>query len=81
MTRTQDSPDFLTATRDFHDTVVPWGHPVALGFRRRCPAGMARLPADAGFTLVFRAVREPDGTLGKGVARVAQAFLEVVEPV
>ncbi|MEU5443787.1 class I SAM-dependent methyltransferase [Streptomyces griseofuscus] len=58
----------------------PWGHPVTLDFRRRRPEDMVRLLAGAGFTLAFRTVREPDDTLGKGVAPVAQAFLGVVKP-
>ncbi|MFH8339045.1 class I SAM-dependent methyltransferase [Streptomyces sp. AM6-12] len=58
----------------------PWGHPVSLDFRRRRPEDMIRLLAHAGFTLAFRAVREPDDTLGEGVAHVPQAFLEVVRP-
>ncbi|MFY4719486.1 class I SAM-dependent methyltransferase [Streptomyces sp. LaBMicrA B280] len=59
----------------------PWGHPVTLDFRRRRPEDVAGLLAGAGFTLAFRTVREPDDTLGEGVARVAQAFLGVVKPV
>ncbi|MEW2622197.1 methyltransferase domain-containing protein [Streptomyces sp. NPDC048106] len=58
----------------------PWGHPVTLDFRRRHPEEMARLLTDAGFTPAFRTVREPDDTLGEGVARVAQAFLGVAKP-
>ncbi|MYQ94665.1 methyltransferase domain-containing protein [Streptomyces sp. SID4946] len=58
----------------------PWGHPVTLDFRRRRPEDMVRLLAGAGFTLAFRTVREPDDTLGKGVAPAAQAFLGVVKP-
>ena len=58
----------------------PWGHPVTLDFRRRRPEDMVRLLAGAGFTLAFRTVREPDDTLGKGVAPVAQAFLGVAKP-
>ncbi|MEW2273542.1 class I SAM-dependent methyltransferase [Streptomyces griseofuscus] len=58
----------------------PWGHPVTLDFRRRRPEDMVRLLAGAGFTLAFRTVREPDDTLGTGVAPVAQAFLGVVKP-
>ncbi|MCE3031484.1 MULTISPECIES: class I SAM-dependent methyltransferase [unclassified Streptomyces] len=58
----------------------PWGHPVTLDFRRRRPEDMVRLLTGAGFTLAFRTVREPDDTLGKGVAPVAQAFLGVVKP-
>ncbi|WP_416484635.1 class I SAM-dependent methyltransferase [Streptomyces sp. CL12] len=59
----------------------PWGHPVTLDFRRRRPEDMVRLLTDAGFTLAFRTVREPDDTLGEGVAPVAQAFLGVLKPV
>ncbi|OIK24879.1 class I SAM-dependent methyltransferase [Streptomyces malaysiense] len=58
----------------------PWGHPVTLDFRRRHPEDMVRLLTDAGFALASRTVREPDGTLGKGVAQVAQAFLCAVRP-
>ena len=59
----------------------PWGHSVALDFRRRLPDDMAGLMADAGFRLASRTVREPDGRLGKGVAQVPQAFLWVTKPV
>nr|WP_285562222.1 class I SAM-dependent methyltransferase [Streptomyces hygroscopicus] len=58
----------------------PWGHPVTLDFRRRRPEDMVRLLTRAGFTPVFRTVREPDETLGTGVARVPQAFLGVTKP-
>ncbi|MET7476758.1 class I SAM-dependent methyltransferase [Streptomyces sp. NPDC005648] len=37
----------------------PWGHPVALTFRRRRPELIAELLRSAGFALVARTVREP----------------------
>lgn len=50
----------------------PWGHPVALDFRRRQPETMAAPPARAGFTLHSRTVREADADLGESSP---QAFL------
>ncbi|MFJ9345519.1 class I SAM-dependent methyltransferase [Streptomyces sp. NPDC101237] len=50
----------------------PWGHPVALDFRRRQPEAMAGLLAEAGFTLHSRTVREADAVLGESSP---QAFL------
>jgi len=38
----------------------PWGHPVALTFRRRRPELIAELLRAAGFALVSQTVREPD---------------------
>ncbi|MGW2519437.1 class I SAM-dependent DNA methyltransferase [Streptomyces sp. NPDC001617] len=38
----------------------PWGHPVALTFRRRRPEQIVELLRSAGFELVSRTVREPD---------------------
>ncbi|MEU0738455.1 class I SAM-dependent methyltransferase [Streptomyces sp. NPDC006134] len=50
----------------------PFGHPVALDFRRRRPERVTGLLEDAGFTLHSRTLRGPDETLGDSVP---QAFL------
>ncbi|MFJ5776526.1 class I SAM-dependent DNA methyltransferase [Streptomyces sp. NPDC093094] len=56
----------------------PFGHPVALDFRRRRPQDMAELLAGAGFDVRSRTVREPEEALGE---KVPQAFLTAVKPV
>lgn len=50
----------------------PWGHPVALDFRRMRPERIAELLEAAGFALVQRTVREADTRRGEPTP---QAFL------
>ncbi|WP_217245626.1 class I SAM-dependent methyltransferase [Streptomyces sp. AC602_WCS936] len=50
----------------------PWGHPVALDFERRQPDRMAELLERAGFTVLSRTVRIPEGDAS---AQVPQACL------
>ncbi|MEU0442294.1 class I SAM-dependent methyltransferase [Streptomyces sp. NPDC006186] len=55
----------------------PWGHPVALDFRRRTPERMTRLLERAGFALLWRTQRAQDTDRGE---TAPQAFVAARRP-